>query len=163
MCKFFCIKIFLLPIVAQKGASILIYLFFFNMVLNMVLNVVPNLVLNSISRCGVCGWGGGGCGATGIIIGVQVARAEDRLNWLSFETVTLIMRMCLKMMFLFPKVMWFLQRDLFERDYPKHCIISLSNYINMICVAFSETVWSLGCKNIVCIIAHLKIAEKKHT
>ena len=49
-CKLSCVKIFLFlwPIVAQKGADILI-LYISNTVLNMVLNVVLNLVLNSIS------------------------------------------------------------------------------------------------------------------
>ena len=58
------------------------------------------------------------------------------------------------------KIMWFLQRDSCEGDYPKNCNISLSNNIQMIWVAFSKTVWSFGCKEIVRIIAYLKIVKK---
>ena len=82
------------------------------------------------------------------------------INWFIFEKVVFVMRMRLKMMFLFPKIMWFFQRDSCERDYPKNCNISLSNNIQMIWVAFSKTVWSFGCKEIVRIIAYLKIAKK---
>ena len=82
------------------------------------------------------------------------------INWLSFKTVAFAMRMCLKMMFLFPKIMWFLQRDSCEAGCPTNCNISLSSNIQMIWVAFSKTVWSFGCKEIVRIIAYLKIAKK---
>ena len=61
------------------------------------------------------------------------------LNWFSWETATFVMRMCLKMMFLFPKIMWFLQKDSCEGDYPKNCNISLSNNIQMVWVAYFKT------------------------
>ena len=83
------------------------------------------------------------------------------INWFSFEKVVFVMCMRLKMMFLFPKIMWFFQRDSCERDYPKNCNISLSNNIQRIWVAFSKTVWSFGCKEIVRIAAYLKIAKKQ--
>ena len=82
------------------------------------------------------------------------------IYWFSLKTLAFVMRMCLKMMFLFPKIMWFLQRDSCEGHYPKNCNISLSSNIKMIWVAFSKTVWSFGCKEIVRIIAYLKIAKK---
>ena len=59
------------------------------------------------------------------------------------------------------KIMSFLQRGSCEGDYPKNCNISLSNNVQMIWVAFSETVSSFGCKEIVRIIAYLKIADKQ--
>ena len=58
------------------------------------------------------------------------------------------------------KIMWFLHRDSCEGYYPKICDISLSNNIQMIWVAFSKTVWSFECKEIVHIMAYLKIAKK---
>ena len=80
--------------------------------------------------------------------------------WFIFEKVAFVMRMRLKMMFLFSKIMWFFQRGFCKGDYPKNCNISLSNNIQMIWVAFSKTVWSFGCKEIVRIIAYLKIVKK---
>ena len=87
--------------------------------------------------------------------------ALGSINWFSFKTVTFVMRMCLKMMFLFPKIMWFLQRDSCEAGCPTNCNISLSSNIQMIWVAFSKTVWSFGCKEIVRIMTYLKIAKKQ--
>ena len=58
------------------------------------------------------------------------------------------------------KIMWFLQRDSCEGDHSENCNISLSNNIQMIWVAFSKTVWSFGCKEIVRIIVYLKIVKK---
>ena len=82
-------------------------------------------------------------------------------NWFSFKTVAAALHMCLKIMFLFPKIMWFLERDSCEQGtIQKNCNISLSNNIKMIWVAFSKTVWLFRCKEIVRIIAHLKIAKK---
>ena len=59
------------------------------------------------------------------------------------------------------KILWFLQRDSCEGDYPKNCNISLSSNIQMIWVAFSKTVWSFAYKEAVRIIANLKIARKQ--
>ena len=56
--------------------------------------------------------------------------------------------------------MWSLQRDTCEGNYPRNCNISLTNNIQMIWVAFSKTVCSFGCKEIVRIIAYLNIAKK---
>ena len=56
--------------------------------------------------------------------------------------------------------MWFLQRDSCEGDYPRNCNISLLNNIQMVWVAFSKTVCSFGCKEIVRIIAYLNITKK---
>ena len=33
------------------------------------------------------------------------------IDWISFEAVAFVMRMCLKMMFLFPKIICLLQKD----------------------------------------------------
>ena len=51
------------------------------------------------------------------------------INWFSFETVAFVMRMCLKMMLVFPKIMWLLQRDSCKGDFPKNFDISVSNNI----------------------------------
>ena len=51
------------------------------------------------------------------------------IKWFNFKTVASVLRMCLKMLFLFPKIMWFLQRDSCEGHYPKNCNISLSDII----------------------------------
>ena len=82
------------------------------------------------------------------------------INWFSSKKVAFLMRMCLNDVSV-SKIMWFLKRDSCEGGYPKNCNISLSNNIQMIWVAFSKTVWSFGCKEIVRIIAYLKIAKKQ--
>ena len=80
------------------------------------------------------------------------------VNWCSFEAVVFALRICLKLMFLF-QIMWFLQNDFCEGDFPKTCNVSLSQNIQMIWVASSKTVWLFGCKEIARIIAYLKKAK----
>ena len=70
------------------------------------------------------------------------------INWFSSKKVAFLMRMCLNDVSV-SKIMWFLKRDSCEGGYPKNCNISLSNNIQMIWVAFSKTVWSFRCKEIV--------------